>query len=90
MIGVASQKWGETPLAIVVAAPGTAPTPESLKAYCREHLAGYKVPQLYEMVDFTAAQPLGKITETPVAQAVPGPRAVLGNGLSTAELAVAG
>jgi O-succinylbenzoate-CoA ligase len=51
IIGVKSEKWGETPLAIVVAAPGSNPTAESLKAYCKENLAGYKVPQLYELVD---------------------------------------
>lgn len=61
VIGVPSQKWGETPLAIVVAAAGTSPTVESLKAYCKDNLAGYKVPQLYELVDSLPRNPSGKL-----------------------------
>ena len=61
VIGVASQKWGETPLAIIVPAPGTSPTPASLKAWCKDNLAGYKVPQLYELVDSLPRNPSGKL-----------------------------
>ena len=60
VIGVKSEKWGETPLAIVVPAMGTEPTPESLKAYCKENLAGYKVPQLFEVVDALPRNAAGK------------------------------
>jgi O-succinylbenzoate-CoA ligase len=73
VIGVASQKWGETPLAIVVAAPGTAPTPESLKAYCKEHMAGYKVPQLYELVTSLPRNPSGKLLKPLLREQFPGP-----------------
>tara|TARA_R110002111_G_scaffold112765_1_gene172602 strand:- start:1993 stop:2976 length:984 start_codon:yes stop_codon:yes gene_type:complete len=73
VIGVASQKWGETPLAIIVAAPGTSPTPESLKAYCKEHLAGYKVPQLYELVDSLPRNPSGKLLKPELRKQFPGP-----------------
>lgn len=61
VIGVKSEKWGETPLAIVVAAPGQNPTSESLIAYCKENLAGYKVPQLYKLVDNLPRNPSGKL-----------------------------
>ncbi|NND68500.1 MAG: AMP-binding protein, partial [Halioglobus sp.] len=73
VIGVASQKWGETPLAIVVAAPGTSPTAESLKAYCKENLAGYKVPQLYEVVDALPRNPSGKLLKPKLRDQFPGP-----------------
>jgi acyl-CoA synthetase (AMP-forming)/AMP-acid ligase II len=73
VIGVASQKWGETPLAIVVPAPGTSPTTESLKAYCRENLAGYKVPQLYELVDSLPRNPSGKLLKPQLREQFPGP-----------------
>ena len=73
VIGVESKKWGETPLAIVVAAPGTAPTPESLKAYCKENLAGYKVPQLYEMVDALPRNASGKLLKPTLRAQFPGP-----------------
>ena len=61
VIGIASEKWGETPLAIIVAAPGTQPTAQSIKTYCRENLASYKVPQLYEFVDALPRNPSGKL-----------------------------
>lgn len=41
------EKWGETPCAFVeLKSPDQAP-PEGLQAYCREHLAGYKVPRFF-------------------------------------------
>ena len=61
VIGVKSAKWGETPLAIVVAAPGQNPTAESLTIYCKENLASYKVPQLFEFVDSLPRNPSGKL-----------------------------
>ncbi len=61
VIGVESQKWGETPLAIVVAAPGCTPTADSLREFCKANLAGYKVPQLYELVDALPRNPSGKL-----------------------------
>ncbi len=73
VIGVASKKWGETPLAIIVPAAGTSPTPESLKAYCRENLAGYKVPQLYELVDALPRNPSGKLLKPQLREQFPGP-----------------
>ncbi len=40
-------KWGETPCAFVELKPGANVTAEELRAFCREHLAGYKVPRNY-------------------------------------------
>lgn len=73
VIGVASQKWGETPLAIIVPAPGTSPTIETLKAYCKENLAGYKVPQLFELVDALPRNPSGKLLKPELRKRFPGP-----------------
>lgn len=73
VIGVESQKWGETPLAIIVPAPGTEPTPESLKAFCKANLAGYKVPQLYELVDALPRNPSGKLLKPQLREQFPGP-----------------
>ena len=73
VIGVASEKWGETPLAIVVPAPGASPTAETLKAYCRENLAGYKVPQLYELVESLPRNPSGKLLKPELRERFPGP-----------------
>lgn len=39
-------KWGETPIAFISPKPGTPiPDPETLIAFCRERLAGFKVPK---------------------------------------------
>jgi len=41
------EKWGETPCAFVELKPGATVTADALRAFCREHLAGYKVPRTY-------------------------------------------
>jgi acyl-CoA synthetase (AMP-forming)/AMP-acid ligase II len=61
VIGVASERWGETPLAIIVPCPGTEPTEESIKAYCKKNLAAYKVPSQYAFVDALPRNPSGKL-----------------------------
>jgi fatty-acyl-CoA synthase len=37
--------WGETPCAFVTLKPGTEGDPADIIAYCRTHLAGFKVPK---------------------------------------------
>jgi fatty-acyl-CoA synthase len=39
------EKWGETPCAFVELKPGTNATADELIAWCREHLASYKIPR---------------------------------------------
>jgi fatty-acyl-CoA synthase len=39
------EKWGETPCAFVELRPGSSVTTDALVAFCRERLAGYKVPR---------------------------------------------
>ena len=73
VIGLKSERWGETPLAIVVPAPGASPTPESLKAFCKKNLAGYKVPQLYELVDALPRNASGKLLKPKLREQFPGP-----------------
>lgn len=73
VIGVPSEKWGETPLAIIVPAAGTEPTTDSLKDYCRENMAGYKVPQLYEFVETLPRNPSGKLLKVQLREQFPGP-----------------
>ena len=54
VIGVPDDKWGEAVKAIVVLKPGAAPNAESVIAFARERIAGYKAPR---SVDFVAAIP---------------------------------
>jgi long-chain acyl-CoA synthetase len=61
VIGVPSEKWGETVMGIVVRAPGTDPRPEELIAFCRERLAHYKCPTVVDFTDVLPRNPSGKI-----------------------------
>ncbi len=76
VIGVKSEKWGETPLAIIVPAAGCEPTEESLRAYCKENLAGYKVPQLFELVDTLPRNASGKLLKPELRERFPDPAPV--------------
>jgi fatty-acyl-CoA synthase len=39
------EKWGETPCAFITLKPGAEATEEEIVAFCREHMARYKVPR---------------------------------------------
>ena len=49
VIGVPSEKWGETIKALVVLAGGETATEADLIAYCKTRLAGYKAPTSIEL-----------------------------------------
>src|SRR5690606_1454903 len=51
VIGVPSEAWGEAVHAVVVKREGVSVTAETLQAFCRECLAGYKVPKSVEFVE---------------------------------------
>ena len=44
VVAMPHEKWGETPCAFVELAEGAAPDADALRAWCRTHLAAYKVP----------------------------------------------
>ncbi len=48
VIGIPSEAWGEAVHAVVVVAPGATPTDDELKAWCRDRIAGYKVPKSFD------------------------------------------
>ncbi len=41
------EKWGETPCAFIELRPGASATSEELVAFCRERMAGFKVPKKF-------------------------------------------
>ncbi|MBN9560995.1 MAG: acyl-CoA synthetase [Alphaproteobacteria bacterium] len=45
------KKWGETPCAFIELKPGAKATEEELRAFCREHMARYKVPSRFVFRD---------------------------------------
>ena len=61
VIGVPSDKWGETPKAVVVRAAGGDLTEEELLVHCRKHLAGFKCPTSVDWVDELPRNPSGKV-----------------------------
>ena len=49
VIGIPSEKWGESVHAIVAPKPGFALTEAEIMAHCRAHIAGYKCPRSIEI-----------------------------------------
>ncbi|QIX27304.1 AMP-binding protein [Nocardioides sp. JQ2195] len=61
VIGVPSEKWGETIKALVVLAPDTEATEADLIAWCKDKAAGYKAPTSIEFRDELARTATGKL-----------------------------
>ena len=61
VIGVPDEKWGETPKALVVRAPGATLTEDALLAFAREGLAKFKCPTSVEWRDELPRNPSGKL-----------------------------
>ncbi|GAA0237442.1 acyl-CoA synthetase [Actinomadura nitritigenes] len=58
--GVPDERFGERVAAVVELRPGATATAEELRAHCREHLAGYKIPALVAFTDAVVRSPSGK------------------------------
>ncbi len=61
VIGVPSEKWGETIKALVVLAEGEQVTEEELIAWCKKKAASYKAPTSVEVRDELARTATGKL-----------------------------
>ena len=62
VVGMPDAEWGEAVKAFVVLKQGCQISEEKLLAYCKERLAGYKVPKIVEFIPRLPRSPLGKIT----------------------------
>ena len=51
VIGIPSDQWGEAVHAVIVLHPGQSVSEDELKAWCRDRIAGYKVPKSFEFRD---------------------------------------
>ena len=51
VIGVPDDKWGEVPKAYIRLKPGATLTGQDVIAFCRQHIAGFKVPKFVEFAD---------------------------------------
>ncbi len=61
VIGVPDDRWGERVHALVVLRPGATADPETITEFCREHLAGYKVPKSLELSAELPKNATGKV-----------------------------
>lgn len=61
VVGVPDPDWGQVALAAVVLKPGSEADAETLTRYCREHLAGFKVPRRFAFVSELPMTGPGKI-----------------------------
>lgn len=68
VVGVADQRWGEIPVAVVVLHPGKTLDLESVQAFCRPHLAGFKIPKQLHIRATLPRNPSGKILKRQLRQ----------------------
>src|SRR5699024_6641899 len=61
VIGVKDDYRGETVMAVIVLKKGSTISEEELDAYCREKLAAYKVPRIYDFKDELPKTIIGKV-----------------------------
>jgi len=61
VVGMPHEKWGEAPHAFVVLKAGAAATEAELRAFAREHLAHFKVPQAVTFIAELPKTTTGKI-----------------------------
>lgn len=61
VIGIAHERLGQSLKAFVKVKPGAALTSREVITYCKERLAGYKVPRVIEFRDSLPTSPVGKV-----------------------------
>lgn len=68
VVGTAHAEWGQQVAAMIVAEGDV--TPDELKAYLRDRLAGYKVPRIFKFADALPLTGSGKIARKAAAEAM--------------------
>jgi HIP---CoA ligase len=64
VIGVPDERMGEVGRAYVVAKPGLTITAEEVLAFCKEHLANFKIPRSVVVVGSLPRNPSGKVLKS--------------------------
>jgi acyl-CoA synthetase (AMP-forming)/AMP-acid ligase II len=74
VVGLPHERWGEIVTALVVPRSGMDIEGEELTAFCREHLAGYKVPRRVEVVSELPRNAMGKVQKFRIIERLSGAR----------------
>lgn len=61
VIGVPDEKWGEVGQAFLIERPGQSLDVAALPAWCRDHLAAYKIPKTFTLVEDFPRTAAGKV-----------------------------
>ena len=73
VIGQPSDKWGESPVAIVVKKLGASLSAQDIMAHCKGKLASFKQPKAIEFIEEIPRNPSGKILKRILREEFPGP-----------------
>ena len=77
VVGIADERWGEVGRAFLIARPGRTVDEAAVRLFCRERLAGYKVPKSFFVVDDLPRTPAGKVRKHVLRAQIPEPAAQL-------------
>ncbi len=72
VVGAPDPEWGEIVVAFVVPQPGAALSSKALGAFCLDHIARFKRPKRYEIVDALPKNNYGKVLKTVLRERVAG------------------
>ncbi len=61
VVGIPDERLAQVPVAFVVPTPGAAPSQEELRAFCKDGIAGFKVPARIEVRDALPKTGTGKL-----------------------------
>jgi acyl-CoA synthetase (AMP-forming)/AMP-acid ligase II len=73
VIGTPSEKWGESPLAVVVPAAGAQLSEGDVLDWCNGKLARFKLPRVVAFTDEIPRNPTGKALKRLLREQFPGP-----------------
>ena len=61
VVGVTDPTYGESGIAFIVCEPGLHIEPTEVKQWCKQRLAGYKVPKAFQIRNELPLLPIGKV-----------------------------
>jgi fatty-acyl-CoA synthase len=76
VIGISSEQWGETGMAIIAVKPGHAITEAEIQAHCEANLARFKRPRAIRFVDALPRNATGKIHKPTLRKNFGAPKAI--------------